>query len=43
MALSEFATTGSSLLGQVSGVVKKESVIALERVLFRATRGNAVF
>jgi V-type H+-transporting ATPase subunit a len=43
MALSEFATTGSSLLGQVSGVIKKEQAHALERVLFRATRGNAVF
>ena len=43
MALSEFATTGSSLLGQVSGVIKKEQALSLERVLFRATRGNAVF
>jgi len=43
MALSEFATTTSSLLGQVSGVIKAEHVGALERTLFRATRGNAVF
>ena len=43
MALSEFAGTSSSLLGQVTGVVKLESVAALERVLFRATRGNAIF
>ena len=41
MALSEFAGTSSSLLGQVTGVVKLESIAALERVLFRATRGNA--
>ena len=33
----------SSLLGQVSGVIKKETAQSLERVLFRATRGNAVF
>jgi V-type H+-transporting ATPase subunit a len=43
MALSEFANTTSSLLGQVSGVIKTEHVGALERTLFRATRGNAVF
>ena len=43
MALSEFATTSSSLLGQVSGVIKADQVAALERTLFRATRGNAVF
>ena len=43
MALSEFATTSSSVLGQVSGVIKVDHVAALERTLFRATRGNAVF
>ena len=43
MALSEFAPGGSSLLGQVAGVIKKETAQSLERVLFRATRGNAVF
>jgi len=43
MALSEFSTSTSSLLGQVSGVIKSEHIASLERVLFRATRGNAVF
>ena len=43
MALSEFAASGSSLLGQVSGVIKSDQARGLERVLFRATRGNAVF
>jgi len=43
MALSEFSQTSSSLLGQVSGMIKAEQVATLERVLFRATRGNAVF
>ena len=43
MALSEFSQSSSSLLGQVSGVVKSDQVASLERVLFRATRGNAVF
>lgn len=43
MALSEFAGTSSSLLGQVSGVVKSSQIASLERVIFRATRGNAVF
>jgi len=43
MALSEFAATSSSLLGQVAGVIKREHVSSLERTLFRATRGNAVF
>ena len=43
MALSEFAQSSSSLLGQVSGVINKELAQQLERVLFRATRGNAVF
>ena len=43
MALSEFSTAASSLLGQVAGVIKGEHITSLERVLFRATRGNVVF
>ena len=43
MTLSEFAASSSGLLGQVSGVVKSELAASLERTLFRATRGNAVF
>jgi len=43
MALSEFSSAHSSLLGQVSGVINAEAAHTLERVLFRATRGNAVF
>ena len=43
MTLSEFAASSTGLLGQVSGVIKSELVASLERTLFRATRGNAVF
>jgi len=43
MALSEFTSDARSLLSQVSGLIKSDQVAALERVIFRATRGNAVF
>lgn len=43
MALSEFGSSSNALLGVVAGVVKREAVASLERVIFRATRGNAVF
>jgi len=43
MSLSEFGAASSSMLGQVSGVIKRDSLASLERVIFRATRGNAVF
>ena len=43
MSLSEWGAGTSSMLGQVSGVVKQELLPSLERVIFRATRGNAVF
>lgn len=43
MSLSEFGSENSSMLGVIAGTVKSESVAALERIVFRATRGNAVF
>jgi V-type H+-transporting ATPase subunit a len=43
MSLSEFGSSSGSMLGQVSGVIDREIVASLERVIFRATRGNAVF
>ena len=43
MSLSEFGAQGSSMLGVLAGTVKSESVAALERIVFRSTRGNAVF
>ena len=43
MALSEFGSSSNAMLGVVAGVLKRESVISLERVIFRATRGNAIF
>ena len=43
MALSEWGSSSKSLLGQVTGVIKLELVQSLERIIFRATRGNAVF
>lgn len=43
MSLSEFGVQTSSMLGVIAGTVKTDSVAALERIIFRATRGNAVF
>lgn len=43
MALSEFGGASSSVLGFIAGVVPTEVAPTLEKVLFRATRGNAVF
>lgn len=43
MSLSEFGVQNSSMLGVIAGTVKSESVASLERIVFRATRGNAVF
>jgi V-type H+-transporting ATPase subunit a len=43
MSLSEFGSLSRTMLGQVSGVINRESLASLERVIFRATRGNAVF
>mmetsp|Transcript_23716 Transcript_23716/g.76032 ORF Transcript_23716/g.76032 Transcript_23716/m.76032 type:complete len:358 (+) Transcript_23716:68-1141(+) len=43
LSLSEFGGQASSMLSVLAGVIKTESVAALERVVFRATRGNAVF
>jgi len=43
LSLTEFGGQASSMLSVLAGVIKTESVAALERVVFRATRGNAVF
>jgi hypothetical protein len=43
MSLSEFGAGTSSMLKQVAGMINREHTASLERVIFRATRGNAVF
>ena len=45
MTLSEFgASSGtSSMLGVLTGMVTRENLPVLEKIVFRATRGNALF
>jgi V-type H+-transporting ATPase subunit a len=43
MPLSDFGVAGPGTLGQVSGMIRLDLVEQLERIIFRATRGNAVF